>query len=100
TGLASASSTSSSMLTGPGIIRNSRSSMALPSSCQNFTRDAVAGLDRTLHSARPDAIIGVLAREEHSPVERCRDQRQHRVALVADRRTYHRPRPDRKSTRL
>src|SRR5438309_3127293 len=67
--------------------------MALASSCQNFTRDAVAGLDRTLHPARPDAIIGVLAREEHSPVEGRRDQGQHRVALVPDRRPHHGPRP-------
>src|SRR5207237_5555073 len=67
--------------------------MALASSCQNFTRDAVAGLDRTLHPTWPDAVIGVLAREEHSLVERRRDQGQHRVALVTDRRPHHGPRP-------
>src|SRR5207302_5261234 len=54
---------------------------------------SIARLDRALHAARSNTVVGVLAGEEHPAVERRRDERQHAVALVADRRSHDRARP-------
>src|SRR5207247_8172976 len=52
----------------------------------HLARHAVARLDGALHATGPHPVVGVFAREEHPSVEGRRDEWQHRVSLVADRR--------------
>src|SRR5207245_2648544 len=56
-----------------------------PSGLEDLGRDAVRGLDRALHPARPRPVVGVLSGEEDTPSERRPDQREQRLPLVADR---------------
>src|SRR3979411_1723725 len=60
---------------------------------EDLSRHPEARLDRTFHPTWPDAVVRVLAREEHPSIEWRRDQREHRVSLVADRRSDHCTRP-------
>src|SRR5207253_3366070 len=60
---------------------------------EHFTRHPVAGLDGALHAAGPDPVVGVLAGKKHPSVKWRRNDGQHRVALVADRRPDHGARP-------
>ena len=60
---------------------------------EDLADDPVRGLDRSLLPARSGPVVRVLAGEEDGPSERRPDQRDQRLALVADRRAGDAPRP-------